>query len=42
MVSFQGAWIAQSVGHLTFDFGSGHDFTVCGSSADSADRAESA
>ena len=25
-----GAWVAQSVNHLTLDFGSGHDLTVCG------------
>ena len=24
-----GAWVAQSVKRLTFDFGSGHDLTVC-------------
>ena len=24
-----GAWVAQSVKHLTVDFASGHDFTVC-------------
>ena len=23
------AWVAQSVKHLTLDFGSGHDLTVC-------------
>ena len=26
----QGAWMVQSVEHLTLDFGSGHDLTVCG------------
>ena len=26
----QGTWVVQSVKHLTFDFGSGHDVTVCG------------
>ena len=25
-----GTWVAQLVKHLTVDFGSGHDFTVCG------------
>ena len=25
---FQGAWLAQSVKHLTLDLGSGHDLTV--------------
>ena len=25
-----GAWVAQLVTHPTFDFGSGHDLTVCG------------
>ena len=26
----RGAWVAQSVKHLTLGFGSGHDLTVCG------------
>ena len=26
----RGAWVAQSVEHLTLGFGSGHDFTVRG------------
>ena len=30
--SFGGAWVAQSVEHLTLDFGSGHDPEVVGSS----------
>ena len=25
-----GAWVAQSVEHLTLDFSSGHDLMVCG------------
>ena len=25
----RGAWVAQSVKHLTLDSGSGHDLTVC-------------
>ena len=28
-VWMRGAWVAQSVGCLTLDFGSGHDLTVC-------------
>ena len=32
----QGTWVAQSVGRLTLDFGSGHDLTVVGSSPVSA------
>lgn len=24
-----GAWVFQPIGHLTLDFGSGHDLTVC-------------
>ena len=26
----RGAWVAQSVEHLTLDFGSGHGLAVCG------------
>ena len=26
----RGAWVAQSVKHLTLDLSSGHDLTVCG------------
>ena len=29
-MNFWGAWVAQLVKHLTLDFGSGHDLTVCG------------
>ena len=25
----RGAWVAQSVGHLTLDFSSGHNLTIC-------------
>ena len=32
MQAFRGAWVAQSVKHLTLDFGSGHDPRVVGSS----------
>ena len=28
-MGFWGAWAAQSVKHLTLDFGSDHDFMVC-------------
>ena len=28
--NFGGTWVAQSVKHLTLDFGSGHDLTVRG------------
>ena len=41
----QGAWVVQLVEHLTLDFGSGHDLTVCelephiGLQADSAESA---
>ena len=30
MVNLWGAWVAQSVEHLTLDFGSGHNLTVHG------------
>ena len=30
VTSFQGAWVAQSVKHLTLDFGSSHNLMVCG------------
>ena len=29
-VCVRGTWVAQSVKHLTLDFGSGHDLVVCG------------
>ena len=43
-VSFQGAWVAQSVKHLTLDFSSGPDLRVVGSSpaSDSVLNGESA
>ena len=28
MIISRGTWVAQSVEHLTFDFGSGHDLVV--------------
>jgi len=31
----RGTWVAQSVEHPTFDFGSGHDLRVLGSSPES-------
>ena len=45
LVQGGGAWVAQSVEHLSLDFGSGHDLTVCdiephvGLCADSAEPA---
>ena len=30
LVKFRGAWMAQSIEHLTLDFSSGHDLTVMG------------
>ena len=37
-----GTWVAQSVEHLTLDFGSGHDLTVCGFKSHVGLRADSA
>ena len=31
----RGHWVAQSVKHLTLDFGSGHDLRILGSSGES-------